>query len=72
MIRMTLAAGLLLVLAACTAAQKSDATACAIALLASGQRDAAELARLALATPSCQALAADAVDAAVAKAKGVQ
>ena len=58
----------LALLSACTPTQQDNGAACGLALAASGVKDAQALVQLALITPACQALAADVLQAAIAKA----
>lgn len=68
-----LAAASMLALAGCSSAPpttQGDATACgvALALYAAANNDRSALLSVALATPACQALAADVIQAAIDKA----
>jgi hypothetical protein len=54
-----------LALAGCGSLSTTDAIECTAALIATGSTSATELAAAALAAPSCQALAKDALDAAI-------
>lgn len=56
------------ILAGCNTVQQDNGAACGLALAASGVKDAQALVQLALVTPACQALAADVLQAAIAKA----